>query len=138
MLESKWTRELAEYWKDSGVLVLPYIGTEMVMNWPDRYISSLIWCGWIEFKNPKTKLKDAQWFNIRRLQQFGTMACVVRRAQIQKDFPNERVQIYITDKKLSDASPTVENLLPTIARMFEKIRLNSGNYVARSGFFKKD
>ena len=133
MTEPKWTSELAKYW--GNVLMLPYIGTEMAMNWPDRYISSLTWYGWIEFKNLRTILRDAQWLNIVRLQQFGTMACVVRRTQIRKDFENEKVEIYITDRKQFDAETTVNNLLPTLARMFRKIRDTTHNYIARPGFF---
>ena len=133
MTEPKWTKELEKYW--GNVLMLPYIGTEMAMNWPDRYVSSLTWCGWIEFKNTITILRDAQWLNIVRLQQFGTMACVVRRTQIRKDFENEKVDIYITNRKQFDAKTTVSDLLPTLARMFREIRDTTHNYIARPGFF---
>lgn len=133
MKESPWTCGLEKYW--GNVIMLPYIGTEFAANWPDRYIASLAWSGWVEFKNPKTVLKDAQWVNIRRLQQFGTMACVVRREAVARDYHKEMVRIHITHRVRYDAIVKVSELLYTLNEMFYKIRETTHNYLAPHGFF---
>jgi len=119
MLESEWTRELCKHWETIGVLSIPYIGTECAMNWPDRYITCLLWHGWIEFKNPKTILRDAQWLNILKLQKFGTPAVVVRRTQTRKE-ENELVKVYVTNPKQESARCSILQLLPTLGKLFPK------------------
>lgn len=121
MKESPWTIALAEWWAPQGVLMVPIVGTRFQSSWPDRYLASLKWCGFIEFKNPDTPITDAQWLNIQRLNQFGSTACVVRRLQTRKDFKNEYTEIYITNKKQAVERVSVSNLLETLARCFSSV-----------------
>lgn len=66
MNESQWTRAICDDAKMLNTKVTAFVGSMMQEDGiPDRYWCHTYWCGWLEFKGPKTKLRPKQRIFIR-------------------------------------------------------------------------
>lgn len=67
-MECVKTRKLCKELTSLGAEVVPYVASRYApAGYPDRIIWDIRWCGWIEFKDYTTTVKDLQWERIRRL-----------------------------------------------------------------------
>jgi hypothetical protein len=93
MLESDFTRKICSDLKALGALVYPLIGqTRGVRGWPDRYVHHWRWCGFLEFKGPKTIVDPLQLETIRKLNQRREFtAFIVREPDILLDCNENKI-----------------------------------------------
>lgn len=79
MTESQRTRKLDRELRELGAMVLPIVaGNMQPAGWPDRYVASKQWTGWLEFKSENGKLSPLQRATMKDLQARGTSCHVVR------------------------------------------------------------
>tara|TARA_R110002096_G_C14661938_1_gene728375 strand:- start:116 stop:460 length:345 start_codon:yes stop_codon:yes gene_type:complete len=79
MLERKYQKKLRDQLMECVGLILVKIGTrEEGAGWPDLYVPSPIWHGWIELKVGKGRVSGAQRMKIRLLNERGVPAVVMR------------------------------------------------------------
>ena len=61
MRETEWTGELLAHAQSVGAVYLAVVGSEMQQpGWPDRYLSHVLWHGWVEFKGQRTVIEPLQ------------------------------------------------------------------------------
>jgi len=66
--ETKLTARLVKSFREMGAEVLNVHGNaQQAIGWPDCFVCSKLWSGWIEFKGPKTRLEPHQAHIIKAL-----------------------------------------------------------------------
>jgi len=80
MTESEQTRAFCHQLRQAGCIVINYVGNvRQGSGWPDRWIGSPKWAGWIEFKAEKGKLSVLQFIAIKMINTVRPgEACVLR------------------------------------------------------------
>jgi hypothetical protein len=68
MSESSKTRTLCTFWRDRGVQTFAVVANKFAApGWPDRYVHSKVWHGFIEFKDGDGSLSKIQRHRIEAL-----------------------------------------------------------------------
>lgn len=79
MIESSFQGKIIDRLKETGCEILNLHGHAMqASGWPDIYVASRMWTGWIEFKMFRTSYKEHQRLRLKRLNERGVPAFVFR------------------------------------------------------------
>lgn len=78
--EPELTRKLCKALEKAGAMCLALVsgGRMAEAGWPDRYVSSTSWSGWLEFKSARGRLREDQRRVITELRRRGTPCFVAR------------------------------------------------------------
>lgn len=80
--ETTWTRTVCAELELAGAATYPLIGSKFApRGWPDRYIHSSRWCGFIEFKGIDTPLEKHQRQLINELNRIKPQSVFIARLE---------------------------------------------------------
>jgi len=84
MTETKLTARLVKCWQQMGCEVINIHGNNFqAPGWPDVFVCSKNWTGFIEFKGPSTVTMPHQTRILARLEKSPCPACIVRFVNVQ-------------------------------------------------------
>lgn len=90
--ETKLTARLVKAWRAMGYDALNITGSGMQSpGWPDIYLNSSVWRGFIEFKGPKTVVQKHQAALIERLCKSHSPVRIVRFLELGEGYWRVRI-----------------------------------------------
>lgn len=79
MKENRMGQQLARRLREAGALVLPLVaGVHHAPGWPDKYVASRAWTGWLELKSGDREATPAQRDCMAALLERGVPCAVLR------------------------------------------------------------